>query len=127
MAGTHDDDDLAVHRGSGDFLADQGVQDPDEFRVKTHLCHAIATIIETRSLTHALVAELTGWPQTDIARIINSRHNGYSVWLLIKALAALGADVGIVINPDTDNDRGIILTQTLEADDGGDGFDKMTP
>lgn len=37
------DDDLTIH-GGGDFLAEQGIADPDEFRVKSHLCHEIQTI-----------------------------------------------------------------------------------
>jgi hypothetical protein len=44
MSGTEPDEDLTVHRG--DFLADQGIADPDEFRVKSHLCHEIAAIAE---------------------------------------------------------------------------------
>jgi hypothetical protein len=43
------DDDLAV-RGGDNFLAEQGIADPDEFRVKSHLCHEIATIAELRGL-----------------------------------------------------------------------------
>jgi predicted XRE-type DNA-binding protein len=119
------DADLTIHRGSGNFLADRGVEDPDEFRVKSHLCHAIAAVIETKGLTQALAAGLTGEQQIDIARIINSHHNDYSVWRLIKVLAALGADIGIVINPDSGNERGIILPQTLEASSEEDGSEGM--
>jgi predicted XRE-type DNA-binding protein len=109
------EDNSTVHRGSGDFLADQGIKDPDEFRVKSHLCHTIASIVEARDLTQQQEADLTEQKQADISRIINSRHAEYSVWRLMKILAALGADVGIVVNPDSGNDRGIILPQTLEA------------
>ena len=109
------DDNLSVHRGSGDFLVDQGVKDPDEFRVKSHLCHTIASIIEARDLTQQQVADMTDQKQADISRIINSRHAEYSVWRLMKILSALGADIGIVVNPESGNERGIILSQTLEA------------
>jgi hypothetical protein len=34
-------DDRRVH-----FLPDRGIADPDEFRVKSHLCHEIATIVD---------------------------------------------------------------------------------
>jgi predicted XRE-type DNA-binding protein len=108
-------EDLTVHRGSGNFLADRGVEDPDEFRVKTHLCHTIASIIETKSLTQKQAADLTGQQQTDVSRIINYRHNEYSVWRLMKVLSALGADIGILINPQSGNERGIILPETLEG------------
>jgi hypothetical protein len=36
------DDDLTIH-GGDDFLAEQGIADPNEFRVKSHLCHEIQT------------------------------------------------------------------------------------
>jgi predicted XRE-type DNA-binding protein len=108
-------EDLTAHRGSGDFLADQGIADPDEFRVKTHLCNTIASIIEAKELTQKQAAELTDQQQTDISRIINYRHDDYSVWRLMKVLSALGADIGIMINPDSGNERGIILPETLEA------------
>jgi hypothetical protein len=40
-------DDRRVLNGcSGNFLADRGIADPDEFRVKSHLCHEIATIVD---------------------------------------------------------------------------------
>ncbi len=107
-------EDLTVHRGSGDFLADQGIADPDEFRVKTHLCNTIASIIEAKELTQKQAAELTDQQQTDISRIINYRHDDYSVWRLMKVLSSLGADIGIMIDPDSGNERGIILPETLE-------------
>src|SRR5262249_460300 len=82
------DDNSSVHRGSGDFLVDQGIKDPDEFRVKSHLCHTIASIIEARDLTQQQVADMTDQKQADISRIINSRHAEYSVWRLMKILSA---------------------------------------
>lgn len=109
------EDDTTVHRGSGDFLADQGIKDPDEFRVKSHLCHTIASIMEARDLTQQQVADLAGHKQADISRIVNSRHAEYSVWRLMKILSALGADIGIMINVDSGNEQGVILSQTLEA------------
>jgi hypothetical protein len=40
-------DDRRVLNGcSGNCLADRGIADPDEFRVKSHLCHEIATIVD---------------------------------------------------------------------------------
>ena len=32
----------------------------DEFRVKSHLCHEIASIVEARKLTQVAAAEITG-------------------------------------------------------------------
>jgi hypothetical protein len=61
MSAEKRDEDLVV-RGSGNFLADQGIADPDEFRVKSRLCHAIAVIAERRGLDAAGVARLAGEP-----------------------------------------------------------------
>jgi hypothetical protein len=113
MSGLEPDDDLVI-LGSGDFLADQGIADPDEFRVKTHLCHEIATIAEQRGLTAAEIGRLAGEAEQDVERMMNYRHDGYEVWRLIKLLCALGADVGIYVNRDGGHEKGIVLSQTLE-------------
>jgi len=110
------EDNTTVHRGSGDFLADQGVKDPDEFRVKAHLCNEIGLIVDDRSLTQEKAAEMTGQKQSDISRIINGKFDEYSVWRLLKILSALGADVVIAVNP-TANECGVIQTQTIEREE----------
>lgn len=112
MTDEQPDNDNVV-RGSGNFLADQGIADPDEFRVKSHLCHEIATIAEQLGLAAAGVAELVGAPVEDVERILRSRHDGYEVWRLIKVLTALGADVGITVVPDSGHDRGVVLSETV--------------
>jgi predicted XRE-type DNA-binding protein len=110
-----EDEDLKVHRGSGDFLADQGIEDPEEFRVLAHLCNEIGTIIERRELTQEQAAALTGQSQPDISRIVNGHLDEISVWRLLKVLSALGADVMIAVNPDGQEERGIIAAVTLDA------------
>jgi predicted XRE-type DNA-binding protein len=111
------DDDEVVHRGSGNFLADQGIEDTEEFRVKAHLCHEIATILETRGLTQEQAAKITGQKQADISRIVNSRFDDYSVWRLMKMLASLGANILIVINPASEGAPGITMSQTVDEPD----------
>lgn len=114
------DDDLTVHR-SDDFLAEQGIADPDEFRVKSHLCHEIQTIAERRGLMPADLARLAGEAEQDIERIVRSRHDGYEVWHLIRILTALGADVGIFVLPDSGHDRGVVSSETMgEAGEDSD-------
>jgi hypothetical protein len=97
MRGADPDDELVIH-GSNDFLADQGILDPEEFRVKTHLCHEIATIAGQRGLTAAGIGRLAGETVQDAERMMSYRHEGYEVWRLIRLLCALGADVGIYVN-----------------------------
>jgi predicted XRE-type DNA-binding protein len=115
MSDREDDDELVI-RGSGDFLADQGIEDPAEFRVKCHLCHEIATIAEKRGLAPNDVAMLAGETEQDVERILRSGHDGFEVWRLIKALCALGADVGISVNRDSGHEKGVVLTHTIEPD-----------
>jgi predicted XRE-type DNA-binding protein len=111
------DGDAVVHRGSGNFLADHGIEDTEEFRVKAHLCHATASIIEDRRLTQDRAAEMTGLKQADVSRIVNSRFDDYSVWRLMKVLAALGSDILIAINPANEHEPGVIMPQNVEASD----------
>nr|WP_249808597.1 Uma2 family endonuclease [Bradyrhizobium sp. 48] len=99
--------------GGGDFLAEQGVADRDEFRVKSHLCHEIASIVESRKLTQAAAAEITGQKQSDLSRIITHRHNDYSVWRLMKMLSALGADILVTVNPSGAFEKGIIYSKNV--------------
>lgn len=112
-------DDTAVHHGSGNFLADRGIEDPDEFRVKAHLCNEIASILEVRKLTQEKAAGITGQKQADLSRIVNSRFDDYSVWRLMKILSALGTDVLIAVNQSGGTDQGVILAQTMEPEERG--------
>jgi hypothetical protein len=109
-------DDDPVIRGSDDFLADQAIADPDEFRVKSHLCHEIATIAEQWGLTAAEIGLLSGEAEQDVERMMNYRHNGCEVWRLIKLPSALGADVSIYVNRESGNKKGIVLSQTIQND-----------
>jgi len=113
-----DEQDDLVIRGSGNFLADQGIADPDEFRVKSHLCHEIATIAEQRPLVAGDLAGLVGESEQDVERILRSKHDGYEVWRLIKVLIALGPDVGITVFPDGGHDRGVVLSETVRSVSG---------
>ncbi|MFT3940283.1 XRE family transcriptional regulator [Rhodopseudomonas sp.] len=107
------DDDLTIHRSSGNFLADQGIADPDEFKVKSHLCHEISSTTERRGLTPAGLAELAGETEQDIERVLRSRHENSEVWRLIRILTALGADVGIYVIPGSGSDRGVVVSETV--------------
>ena len=83
--------------GSGNFLADQGYQDPEEARIKFLIANEIALAIEDLRLTQVAAAEKTGLRQPDISRIVNGNVADYSVWRLIKVLSSLGKDISIEI------------------------------
>jgi predicted XRE-type DNA-binding protein len=107
-------DNVTIHRGSGNFLVDQGVEDPEEFRVKAHLCHEIGSIIEGRYTTQEQAAKVAGLSQADVSRIVNGRFDDYSVWRLIKVLSAFGANVLIAVEPSPESDHGVIMSYTTE-------------
>jgi predicted XRE-type DNA-binding protein len=109
------DKDLTICGGK-DFLAEQGIADPGEFRVKSHLAHEIATIADQRGLSVPDVARLAGESEEDVDRIMSHRHSGYEIWRLIKVLTALGADVGITVVPDSGRDRGVVPPETIRKD-----------
>ncbi len=109
------DDDEMIDRGSGNFLADQGIEDTDEFRVKAHLCHEIAATIEGAGLTQDQAAKLVGLAQSDVSRIVNSRFDDYSVWKLLKVMTSLGSDVLISISPPTLEGTGVVMSHTAES------------
>jgi predicted XRE-type DNA-binding protein len=106
-----------IYRGSGNFLVDQGIVDPDEFRVKAHLCHEIGAAIERKQLAQEQTAIITGLAQSDVARIVNGRLTDYSVWRLLKILTSLGADVLIAVNPPYSDEPGVIMACTAEPPD----------
>lgn len=106
---------MPIHRGSGDFVKDQGISDPDEFRVKAHLCHEIAKRTAGRALSQSDAAVMMDMAQADVSRIVNSRFEDYSVWRLMKALAKLGSDVVITVHPEGD-EPGIIAARILELE-----------
>lgn len=88
MSKEKQDEDLAIC-GSNDFLADRGIADPDEFRVKSHLYHEIATITEQRGLAAADLARRRVDPrspkQTRICCNLDYRNPDYSNRSQLKA------------------------------------------
>ncbi|MGV8856134.1 MAG: helix-turn-helix transcriptional regulator [Devosia sp.] len=82
-----------------DLVRDLGTEDADELRVKFDLSRRIALEVEDRDLSQAAVAEMTGLKQPDISRITNGLVKDYSVWRLMRVMAALGHDVAIEVFP----------------------------
>lgn len=109
------DEAIPVHRGSGDFLKDQGISDPDEFRVKAHLCNEISRRVDARGLSQSDAAAMLDMAQADVSRIVNSRFDDYSVWRLMKALAKLGSDIVITVHAAGD-EPGIIAARVIEPE-----------
>jgi predicted XRE-type DNA-binding protein len=98
------------HRlGSGNFLKDRGYEDPDETRIKYLLSNEISLTVDDNDMSQSAVAKRTGLKRPDVSRIVNGNVAEYSVWRLIKVLAALGKNVSIGIGP-AEHDQGNIFT-----------------
>lgn len=91
--------------------------DPDELRVKFEMARRIALEIEDRDLGHAAVAEMTGLEQVDVSRICDGMVRSYSVWLLMRLLAALGSDIAIEVVPSGDTAGKIYVVDEEKTDE----------
>jgi predicted XRE-type DNA-binding protein len=114
----NDQENSGPVRGSGDFLRDRGYDDPEEMRVKFALANNIALTIEDRSLRQIDVAALAGLAQADVSRIVNGIVKDYSVFRLMRVLAALGKDVSIGIT-DASSEHGTIIAHEVAPESSG--------
>ena len=93
MSAVDEEDNSTIHRGSGNFLADQGVPNPDEFRVQALLGNRIALILEDRKQT-----AIAGIDEAALGHIVAGRSYRVDVWTLMKALLALGCDIDVGVS-----------------------------
>jgi len=101
-------------RGSGNFLADRGYADPEEARLKILLANDIALAVEARGLSLAQVAELTGLPQDDVARILAGVVSGYPVALLTRIRDAGGLRRAVHVEDLSEDDLARIRAAEIE-------------
>ncbi|HET6387290.1 MAG TPA: helix-turn-helix transcriptional regulator [Armatimonadota bacterium] len=85
-----------ITEGSGNVFADLGYPDAEEHQAKARLVGQIADIVEERGLTHVQAAELFGIDPARVSGLLNGRFRGFSVFRLMRFIAALGRDVEIV-------------------------------
>lgn len=72
-----------------------GLPGADERYLKSLLSELIDDEIEEQKLTQAAAADKMGLSQPDVSAILRGRFKNYSVFRLLKALAALGYDIEI--------------------------------
>lgn len=99
--------------GSGNYFKDRGYSDPEEARTKGFLANQISITMQERGLSQKDVALLTGLQQPDVSRITNYNLAEYSVWRLMKALAAIGYDLSIGVQPSA-MEKGEIVSFRLD-------------
>ncbi len=116
-AGTTDDEDLTIHRGSGCFLTDQGYQNVAETRVRALLANRVALILEARGWSPVAAAEATGLEPEVFVHAHQGRLDKISVGDMIEALIRLGSDILITIGEAVEGERGVALVQGPDDDD----------
>mgnify|MGYP001563175598 CR=1 FL=1 len=109
-----DDEHMAIHRGSGCFLTDQGYPNVAEVRVKALLANRVCLILEVRGWSHVAAAEATG---LDAEVFVNAERGRCGVGDLIEALARLGADIAITVGEAVEGERGVALVRGVDDDD----------
>ena len=94
-----------VEESSGNIFADLGFSNPEEHLVKVELVARIDELLKARGLTQAQAAKLLGVKQPDLSNMLRGRVRGFSVYRLLRFLAALDQDATIVIQPAQRQDR----------------------
>jgi predicted XRE-type DNA-binding protein len=92
-------DDTTIHRGSGNLFADLGYADPDTHLLKAELVNRMLGVIRDRKLTQTQVAQLTGFSQPDVSRVLKGQFRDVSVERLMRVLTRLGCEIDIVVKP----------------------------
>jgi predicted XRE-type DNA-binding protein len=100
--------------GSESPDSDRRHPDPDETRLKYLISNEIALLLESRDLSQATAAQMTGLAQPDVSRIANGNVKDYSVWRLMRALAALGKDITLTFS-DAPGEVGGVYTEFVES------------
>jgi predicted XRE-type DNA-binding protein len=96
-AGTTNESEEAITRGTGNVFADLGYPDAAERQTKLRLAHAINEVIARRRLTQAAAAERLRANQPKVSALARYKLDGFSVERLMGFLTALDQDVEIVI------------------------------
>jgi len=103
-----DDEKMTIHRGSGCFLTDQGIQNVAETRVRALLANLVCLVLEERGWSPIAAAEATG---LNAEVFVDAERGRCGVGDLIEAMTCLGADILITVGNAVEDERGIALVQ----------------
>ncbi|MHB8270978.1 XRE family transcriptional regulator [Bradyrhizobium sp.] len=109
------DDDVTVHRGSGDFLADQSYENPDLTRTKFFIAHCIAGMLEKERLSPLDASMRYGVDLGLLTAVSRGLADDCPLDGLIDALKAMGKNVVVVVS-DAAEKTGILWATTTESD-----------
>jgi predicted XRE-type DNA-binding protein len=89
--------EIEVIPSSGNVFADLGFDQSEEELAKAKLAVHIWKIINDRRLTQMAAGKIMGLDQPKVSALLNGRLANFSSDRLMRFLAALGADVDIVV------------------------------
>jgi predicted XRE-type DNA-binding protein len=88
---------IEVTPGNGNVFADLGFDRPEEELAKAKLVAHIWKIVSDRKLTQVAAGRIMGLDQPKVSALMNGRLANFSSDRLMRLLAALGADVDIIV------------------------------
>ncbi len=97
-------EDGAIHESVDNVLADLGLPNGREGRLKVEIAAAVSATIRKRALTQAAAGKIIGADQGKVSELLRGRLTGFSLGRLLVFLIKLGHDVDITILP-PDRDR----------------------
>lgn len=111
-----EDEDMAIHRGTGCLWTDLGYDNPNEMRVKSDLAHRLNEIVRDQGWAPMAAAAATGLGADLFADADRGQLSKFSVGDLIEALTRLGSDILICVGEAREGERGVALVQGPDED-----------
>lgn len=107
--------EIEVTPGSGNVFADLGFDQPDDELAKAKLAVHIWKIVRDRKLTQVAAGKIMGLDQPKVSALLNGRLANFSSERLMRFLAALGANVDIVVHAPKRREKGRVRVLTDAA------------
>jgi predicted XRE-type DNA-binding protein len=86
-------------QGTGNTLADSGLDETEEVSAKTILAIKLNELIDRRGLSQTRAADITGMTQPKVSQVRRYKLQNISLERLMQALVSLDQCVEIVISP----------------------------
>lgn len=86
-------------KGTGNVLADLGFEDAEDLTAKALLAVKLNELIESRGLSQAAAAEITGMTQPKVSQVRRYKLQNISLERLMQALVSFDQQVEITVKP----------------------------
>ena len=87
------------YKGTGNVLADLGFDDAEELSAKALLAVRLNELIESRGISQAAAALITGMTQPKVSQVRRYKLQNISLERLMQALVSLDQQVEITVRP----------------------------